>query len=92
MHWQVEMWEAITDALASLGPRGAPALQGTDGASVAPAAVSQVERMDEAQLVEYEGMLIAASAAQQRRRGPAAPCHHVSCSAVRDGGDFHGSI
>ncbi|KAK9915373.1 hypothetical protein WJX75_008150 [Coccomyxa subellipsoidea] len=51
----VEVWESITKALATLGP-------------VADVEGNKLEdSMDEEQLVEYEGMLVAASAAQRRR-------------------------
>ena len=54
------MWEAITVALASLGPRGLALQQGSgEGA--------RMEAMGAEELVEYEGMLVAASAAQRRR-------------------------
>ncbi len=52
---QVEVWESITKALATLGP--VAELEGD----------KQEDSMDEEQLVEYEGMLVAASAAQRRR-------------------------
>ena len=52
---QVEVWESITKALATLGP-------------VADVEGNKLEdSMDEEQLVEYEGMMVAASAAQRRR-------------------------
>ena len=53
------MWERITAGLASLGDKAVG--EGSSGS--APAHQS----MDEEQLVEYEGMLVAASAAQRRR-------------------------
>ena len=53
------MWERITAGLASLGDRAVG--EGSSGS-----AFSQ-QSMDEEQLVEYEGMLVAASAAQRRR-------------------------
>ena len=59
MHVQIEMWERITSGLASLGDQ---AVAG-DSRESAPSKQS----MDEQQLVEYEGMLVAASAAQRRR-------------------------
>jgi hypothetical protein len=55
---QVEMWEAVTRAVASLAPEGGEA--GGTGAA-------QAAQMDPEQLVQYEGMLVAASAAQRRR-------------------------
>lgn len=62
MWWaaQVEMWERITAALATLGP-SALAL-GEDSLTGAAASELQPE-----QLVEYEGMLVSANAAQRRR-------------------------
>ncbi|KAK9824846.1 hypothetical protein WJX81_006563 [Elliptochloris bilobata] len=56
----VEMWERITAALATLGPT-ALAL-GEDSLTGAAASELQPE-----QLVEYEGMLVSANAAQRRR-------------------------
>lgn len=52
------MWESITVALATLGPT---TFDDEDGNK------EQEQEMDEEQLVEYEGMLVAASAAQRRR-------------------------
>ena len=49
--FQVEMWERITAGVATLEP-SAQNLEAT---------------MSEEELVEYEGMLVAASAAQRRR-------------------------
>lgn len=60
MNVQVEMWESITAALASLGPV-AMDIEGEE----APKTVET--EMNEEQLVEFEGMLVAASAAQRRR-------------------------
>jgi hypothetical protein len=58
---QVAMWERITAALATLGPAalalGADSLTGASAAELEPE-----------QLVEYEGMLVSANAAQRRRR------------------------
>ena len=59
MHVQIEMWERITAGLASLGD------QAVAGDSTESAPSEQF--MDKQQLVEYEGMLVAASAAQRRR-------------------------
>jgi hypothetical protein len=59
------MWERITAALATLGP-AALALE-ADSLTGASAAELEPE-----QLVEYEGMLVSANAAQRRRRGPPA--------------------
>ena len=67
---QIEMWERITAGLASLGDE---AVQG-DGAGSAPSG----HTMDEQQLVDYEGMLVAASAAQRRRFVLAAPMYPLS--------------
>ena len=53
------MWERITAGLASLGDRAVG-----DGSS---GSAPPQQSMDEEQLVEYEGMLVAASAAQRRR-------------------------
>ncbi len=53
------MWERITAGLASLGDRAVG--EGSSGS--APLQQS----MGEEQLVEYEGMLVAASAAERRR-------------------------
>lgn len=55
---QVEVWESITAALATLGPTAFDEEEGNK---------EQGQEMDEEQLVEYEGMLVAASAAQRRR-------------------------
>ncbi len=52
------MWESITAALATLGPTAFDEEEGNK---------EQEQEMDEEQLVEYEGMLVAASAAQRRR-------------------------
>jgi len=56
---QIEMWERITAGLASLGDQ---AVAGDSRESL-----PSEQNMDEQQLVEYEGMLVAASAAQRRR-------------------------
>ena len=56
---QIEMWERITAGLASLGDQ---AVVGDSRESL-----PSDQAMDEQQLVEYEGMLVAASAAQRRR-------------------------
>lgn len=56
---QIEMWERITAGLASLGDQ---AVAGDSRESL-----PSDHLMDEQQLVEYEGMLVAASAAQRRR-------------------------
>ena len=56
---QIEMWERITAGLASLGDQ---AVAGDSRESL-----PSDQAMDEQQLVEYEGMLVAASAAQRRR-------------------------
>ena len=53
------MWERITAGLASLGDQ---AVAGDSRESL-----PSDQLMDEQQLVEYEGMLVAASAAQRRR-------------------------
>ena len=53
------MWERITAGLASLGDRAVE--EGSSGSTPLQ------QSMDEEQLVEYEGMLVAASAAQRRR-------------------------
>lgn len=53
------MWERITAGLASLGDQ---AVAGDSRESL-----PSDQAMDEQQLVEYEGMLVAASAAQRRR-------------------------
>ena len=53
------MWERITAGLASLGDQ---AVAGDSRESL-----PSDQFMDEQQLVEYEGMLVAASAAQRRR-------------------------
>jgi hypothetical protein len=55
------MWERITVGVASL--------EGSENAN------PQAD-MDEEQLVEYEGMLVAASAAQRRRCAPVRPQTH----------------
>ena len=67
------MWEVISRALASLGP-AAMALTSSqaDQAVLAPDSVqpeseSEAEPEDPESLVEYEGMLVSASAAQRRR-------------------------
>ena len=52
------MWERITSAVASLGP-AAEAMR--DGEAAALAGKTEEE------LIEYEGMLITAAAAQRRR-------------------------
>ena len=93
MKWcaaQVEMWERITAALATLGP-SALAL-GEDSLTGAAASELQPE-----QLVEYEGMLVSANAAQRRRwnispvaafihscqgSGSLAPASSAACLAV----------
>lgn len=54
------MWERITAALATLGP--AALALGADSLTAA----APVE-LEPEQLVEYEGMLISANAAQRRR-------------------------
>ena len=59
MHVQIEMWERITAGLASLGDQA--------GAGNSRESAPSEQFMDEQQLVEYEGMLVAASAAQRRR-------------------------
>ena len=59
---QVEMWEAVTRAVAALEPDRAAGMQQEGGTGAAQAA-----QMDPEQLVQYEGMLVAASAAQRRR-------------------------
>ena len=58
MFLQVEMWERMTVALASLGPT---AMEVEEGDSEALGDASQ------GQLVEYEGMLVSVAAAQRRR-------------------------
>ena len=63
MRWraaQVEMWERITAALATLGPSALALGEG----SLTGAAASELQPE---QLVEYEGMLVSANAAQRRR-------------------------
>ena len=65
------MWEVISRALASLGP-AALALTSSqaDQAALTPEGAhpgAQAEPEDPEGLVEYEGMLVSASAAQRRR-------------------------
>lgn len=65
------MWEMISRALASLGP-AALALTSSqaDQAVLAPDGThpgAETEPEDPEGLVEYEGMLVSASAAQRRR-------------------------
>lgn len=64
------MWEVVTTAIASLGPAvmavdNTPAL---DPSSVSAGQVPSTEsESQEDELIEYEGMLVSASAAQRRR-------------------------
>lgn len=53
------MWDRITQALAELGPAALALAEGQEDMDVAAASPEE--------LVEYEGMLISASAAQRRR-------------------------
>lgn len=53
------MWDRITQALAALGPAALALAEGQEAMDVAAASPEE--------LVEYEGMLISASAAQRRR-------------------------
>ena len=53
------MWDRITQALAELGPAALALAEGQEAMDVAAASPEE--------LVEYEGMLISASAAQRRR-------------------------
>lgn len=55
------MWDRITQALAELGPAALALSEGQED--------MDVEAASEEELVEYEGMLISASAAQRRRCG-----------------------
>lgn len=59
------MWEAISRALASLGPE-ALALSSSQQPLLSPEGTDP-EAEDPEALVEYEGMLVSASAAQRRR-------------------------
>jgi hypothetical protein len=56
---QAAMWDRITQALAELGPAALALAEGQEE--------MDVEAATEEELVEYEGMLISASAAQRRR-------------------------
>jgi hypothetical protein len=56
---QAAMWDRITQALAQLGPAALALAEGQEE--------MDVEAATEEELVEYEGMLISASAAQRRR-------------------------
>ena len=58
------MWESISRALASLGPE---ALALSSSQALLPADSTDPEAEDPDGLVEYEGMLVSASAAQRRR-------------------------
>lgn len=61
------MWEVISRALASLGP-GALALSTSQSDHpLQPPDSAHPEPEDPEGLVEYEGMLVSASAAQRRR-------------------------
>lgn len=60
------MWEKITVALANLGLESAGLGQAPSLPSPAPGDNSAPQK-DEDQLVEYEGMLVSAAAAQRRR-------------------------
>jgi hypothetical protein len=63
------MWEKITVALANLGLESAgldSTTSGQKGESVSLESTDSAQQ-DEDQLVEYEGMLVSAAAAQRRR-------------------------
>lgn len=64
------MWELISRALASLGPE-AMAISSTQpdqpDRPLMPPETAEAEEEDPESLVEYEGMLVSASAAQRRR-------------------------
>jgi hypothetical protein len=60
------MWEKITVALASLGLESA-GLGQTPSAQSAGSGDNSAPQKDEDLLVEYEGMLVSAAAAQRRR-------------------------
>ena len=76
-HVQVRMWEAVTVALADLGPveldlnedEAAAAMLTTAGGAAAreSGAVAEQSSEEEQGLVEYEGMLVSVAAAQRRR-------------------------
>ena len=73
------MWEAVTRAVASLGPEreAGGKTRGEGGTGAAQAA-----QMDPEQLVQYEGMLVAASAAQRRRCSPNKLCRRSAQQAL----------
>lgn len=60
------MWEKVTVALASLGLESA-GLGQTSSPPIPGSGDSTAPQKDEDQLVEYEGMLVSAAAAQRRR-------------------------
>lgn len=64
---QGAMWEAISRALASLGPEALALSSSQPSQALLPPDSTDPEAEDPEGLVEYEGMLVSASAAQRRR-------------------------
>ena len=72
------MWELISRALASLGPAALAISTAHPDEPLLPPDAPEDAATDDQELVEYEGMLVSASAAQRRRYIPDWPCRHNS--------------
>ena len=74
---QAAMWEVVTTAIASLGPAvmavdNTPAMDPSKASAGQQSSIESESQEDE--LIEYEGMLVSASAAQRRRSAQLATC------------------
>ena len=62
------MWEVISKALASLGPEAMSLAVATQiSPLLPPESLQGAQEVPQEEMVEYEGMLVSASAAQRRK-------------------------
>ena len=69
------MWELISRGLAGLGPAAMAITTSQPAQPLMPPDTAHPEEEDPEGLVEYEGMLVSASAAQRRRYTAHTPVH-----------------